>query len=171
MWPLLQLFIDIAFHRRGPEHVPAATVLLVLVLSSAVIVQVGSLLALDFALPRAMLEAGLHLALTLGMYTLVLVLRGHASRLLQTAIALLGTATLLGLVMLPVATWMYAGLQAEAVAPLATLAFFALLVWSVDISGWILSRALNAHYSLGVLIAVGVIILDTTVRRAVLPAA
>jgi len=170
MWPLLQLFIDIAFHRRGPEHVPAAPVLLALVLASAVVVQLGSLLALDFTLSRAVFETGLHLVLTLGAYALVLVLQGHAARLLQTAIALLGTATLLGLCMLPVATWMYAGLQAEAVAPLATLAFFALLIWSVDISGWILSRALNAHYSIGVLLAVGVMILDITVRRAVLPA-
>ncbi len=170
MWPLLQLFIDIAFHRRGPEHVPAASVLLVLVLSSAVIVQVGSLLALNFTLPRAVTETALHLAMTLGTYALVLTLRGHGSRVLQTATALLGTATLLGLCMLPVATWMHAGLQAQAVAPLATLAFFVLLVWSVDITGWVLSRALDAHYAMGVLIAVGVIILDTSVRRAVLPA-
>lgn len=171
MWPLLQLFIDIAFHRRGPEDVPPAGVLLGLVLCTAMAVQVVSLMALGNLFPRAVAETAAHLALTLGAYALVLHWRGHGARFRQTATALLGTATLLGLVMLPVVTWLDAGIRAEAVAPLALLAFFVLMVWSIDITGFVLSRALGAHYVVGVLLALAVIILDATLRRQWLPPA
>jgi hypothetical protein len=170
MWPLLQLFIDIAFHRRGPEDVPSVPVLLWLVLGTATLVQLLSLLALNYAAGRAVIETVLHLALTLGAYVLLLKTRGLAARVPQTLIALLGTATLLGVLMLPVVTWMYAGMQVNQVPPLATLAFFVLLIWSIDISGFVLSRALGAHYVIGVLVALGVIAVDTTLRRAILPA-
>ncbi len=171
MWPLLQLFIDIAFHRRGPEDVPPARVLLGLVLASATAVQVISLMVLGNPLMRAVAETALHLALTFGAYALVLSWRGHGARFRQTATALLGTATLLGLVMLPVVTWLDAGIRAEAVPPLALLAFFVLLVWSIDITGFVLARALGAHYTVGVLLALAVIIVDASVRRQWLPPA
>jgi hypothetical protein len=171
MWPLIQLFVDIAFHRRGPEDVPAASALFSLVLMAAATVQVASLLALDNDPGRAVLETGAHLLLTLGAYALVLWWRGLAGRFRQTATALLGTGSLLGLAMLPVALWVDAGLRAEAVAPLAMLAFFALLVWSIDIAGFVVSRALGTHYVVGVLVALAVIVADTVLRRQWLPPA
>lgn len=171
MWPLLQLFIDIAFHRRGPEDVPPAGLLLALVLCTAAAVQVVSLMALGNLFPRAVAETGAHLALTLGAYALVLYWRGHGARFRQTATALLGTATLLGLVMLPVVTWLDSGIRAEAVSPVALLAFFMVMIWSIDIIGFVLSRALGAHYVIGVLLALAVIILDVTLRRQWLPPA
>ena len=171
MWPLIQLFVDIAFHRRGPEDVPAAGALFALVLAAAATVQVLALLALDNDPGRAVLETGVHLLLTLGAYALILWWRGVAGRFRQTATALLGTGTLLGLLMLPVAVWVDAGIRAESVAPLAMLAFFVLLVWSIDIAGFVVSRALGVHYVLGVLAALAVIVADATLRRQWLPPA
>lgn len=171
MWPLIQLFVDIAFHRRGPEDVPAAGVLFAVVLLGASLVQVASLLALDNDPGRAVIETAMHLLITLGAYALLLWWRGLAGRFRQTATALLGTGTLLGLVMLPVAMWVDAGLRIEAVSPVAILAFFVLMVWSIDIAGFVVSRALGTHYVLGVLVALAVIVADTSLRRQWLPPA
>jgi CDP-diglyceride synthetase len=166
MWLLIQLFVDIALHRRGPEAVPAAPVLLYVVAAVALGMGTISLLLLGQAPGLALLESVLHLVVFLGFYRLVLILYGYASRYRQTVTALLGTSVLLSVLGMPLLPLVArAAEQGEPLSGFSALVLLGLLLWSVDIGAFILSRALGQHYLLGVVIVIGFFVADSALRQ------
>jgi hypothetical protein len=93
----LRIFIDIVLWRRGPQDLPASSLLVMLTLAAYVAVTVVQLLMLDEpAATWAFFVVGDPLLLMAWVW-LVLRLFGRADRYLQTVSAVLGTGALLGL--------------------------------------------------------------------------
>ena len=170
LWRLGLVFVDIALHRRGPEHVPASGFLFGLLLLVYVATGVA---AMQFVQPPAR-AVGLVIfdtVLYVGFVWLVLALFRYPSRFVQTTSALLGAETVLTLIEIPVLS--LAGFEnGEVDAPnIGTWLFFLLILWSIDINGFVLSRALQQSYVVGVLIVLGYVFGSFTLGGLLFPAA
>ena len=165
---LILAFVDIAFHRRGPEHLPASSFLFTAVL---VVYFVVSLLTTHYlnivAHPLLMTE----LQTVLGLAFIWSVLRAfeRQRRFRQTACAVLGTDTLLNLLSLPLAFWHRSLGAPEAQTTIPEILFILVAIWSVDISAFIMARALERPYVLTVAIMVGYLLLSISVRITLFP--
>ena len=170
MWSLSFAFVDIALHRRGPQHLPASEFLLGLVL--AVYLTVGVVaLQIGSTLLRALTVVLFDTALYLTAVWFVLKLFAKQRRYAQTATALVGTDALLNTIAVPLILWDQA-LQAppaETTAP--RLLVLLLIVWSIDIGGYIFSKALDRPYIVGVSIVIVYVLTSMTLREAFFPTA
>jgi hypothetical protein len=167
---LVFAFVDIALHRRGPDQLPASTFLLTLVLAGYLFI-VFFALALQSSAAAAAALLVFETAIYLLFVWAVLKAFKRERRFLQTATAMLGVDTLFNALGLPLLAWENAltGAGAETTAPLVLSLL--LFVWSIDVSGFILSRALERPYVLGVGIVLGYVMLSYSIRTAFLPPA
>ena len=170
LWRLGLVFVDIALHRRGPEHVPASGFLCGLLFLVYVAAGVAAMQIVQ-PLARAVGMVIFDTALYVGFVWLVLTLFGHPSRFVQTTSALLGAETLLTLIEIPVLS--LAGFENGNVDTpnIATWLFFLLILWSIDINGFVLSRALQQSYVVGVLIVLGYVFGSFTLGGLLFPVA
>ena len=170
MWAFVQLFLDIALHRRGPDSVPPGRFVLGLLVVVSMAVALVSQALLRTPPAQALLETLLHLGFFLLFYYLLLTAMRVPARFEQTAGALLGTGVLLSLFAMPLLP-LVAGARVDdgaALPVLALLTLLGLLLWSLDITAFVLSRALDRGYLVGVLIAVGYFLAESALRRAFL---
>ena len=170
LWRLGSVFVDIALHRRGPEDLPASRFLLGVVLLLYLSVTLVSL-RLTEPMGRAAGLAAYDTALYLGFVWLVLRVLDHSRRFVQTATALLGTETFLTLIGVPLLVWIDLDTMAAGVPTLATVLFLLLFLWSVDVAGFVISRALQSAYVVGVLIVIGYILGSWRLRGLLFPVA
>lgn len=156
---LFDLFLDICLFRKGPQHVPASSTLLNLsVLSYGA---AGLLLMLASAVPsRALLLIVLDIALLAGLSYGLLTAAGQWRRFTQTLTALAGTGVLLQLLALPLAIWLARVGPQQPAAALPSLLYLLLLGWSIAVTGHILRHALSIPMALGVLYALGYLIIS-----------
>ena len=154
---LALIFVDIAFHRKGPDALPASRFLFGLVL---VVYLTVSLLALQINWPLGQAVAPLVADVTFCMafFWVVLQWGQRSARYWQTVTALLGAETFLSLVALPLLMLRAAATGSEVFGPMTALLLTVVLLWSIDVGGFILSRALEQAYVVGVLIMVGYVI-------------
>ena len=170
MWRLSLAFVDIALHRRGPEDLPASQFLfgLILVCYFAVGLAVLQIREPASSALRAVVFEG---AVYMGFVWILLHLFGHSARFLQTASALLGTEIFLNLIAAPLVLWIELAGDADP-APIApTLLFPLIILWGIDIAGFVLSRALQLPYIVGVLIVIGYLFGSLALRGVLFPAA
>lgn len=156
MSKLASVFVDIAFHRKGPDALPASGLLLGLVLAAYVTV---SLLALqiNWSLEQAVGPFVFDVVFSMAFFWLVLRSAQRSNRFWQTMTALFGAETFLSLVALPLLVLRSTASDGTAEAPVILLLTIVLL-WSIDVGGFILSRALEQAYVVGVTIMVGYVI-------------
>jgi hypothetical protein len=88
----------------------------------------------------------LYLAFVFGLLSVL----GRASRFQQTATALLGVDTLMTLFAIPLLFWGQGESEGNT-SPLAAILFLLLFLWSIDVAGHIVSRAMEIGYVSGVL--------------------
>ena len=151
------VFVDIAFHRRGPDALPASRFLFGLVLVAYLTVSVLAL-QINWDLGEAVVPLLADVAFCLSFFWFLLRLAEHGNRFWQTVTALLGAETFLSLVALPLLVLRTAAVGNEAIEPIAVFLLTGVLLWSIDVGGFILSRALEQTYVVGVLIMVGYVI-------------
>ena len=101
----------------------------------------------------------------------LLALFSRLPRFLQTVSALLGTGTFLTLLGIPF--MLVAGFASGEVetANLGTWLFFLLIVWSLDITSFVLSRALPVPYIVGLMIVLGYTFGSASLGRLLFPVA
>jgi hypothetical protein len=154
--PLVRTLFDITLLRKGPDSIPASTILLLIVVGLWLFSSLAILSLIEQYDERDFI-IGLYTALAgVVAYTGILVLAGHASRAMQTITAILGCGALISLVFVaefvlftPVVGPRVSGIVAQLI-----------LLWSVPVEGHIIARALNRHWYLGIVIAVGVFVLQ-----------
>ena len=154
--PLVRTLFDITLLRKGPDSIPASTILLLIVVGLWLFSSLAILSLIEQYDERDFI-IGLYTALAgVVAYTAILVLAGHASRAMQTITAILGCGALISLVFVaefvlftPFVGQRISGIVAQLI-----------LLWSVPVEGHIISRALNRHWYLGIVIAVGVFVLQ-----------
>lgn len=153
LWLLARVYLDIALHRRGPEQLPPSAQLLSLTVIAYVAIHVIGAAMVD-AGGEGLVFAAMQTAVFLGIVWALLFFVGKPARFQPAVTALLGTAALLSAMALPLVIW---DAQLDAPAEQATaprLLYVALWLWSLDVGAFILSRALNKPYVVGVFIMV-----------------
>jgi hypothetical protein len=165
---LAWVFVDIALHRKGPDALPASRFLFGLVLVAYLTL---SLLALQINWPLrrsaglAVVDVGFYLI----FFGLVLQVAHRSARYWQTVTALLGAETFLSCLALPLLWLRTTAGESGAGNVLVTALLALILLWSIDIAGFVLSRALDRAYIVGVLIMLGYVISSTMLGELLLP--
>ena len=181
LWHLVLAFADIALHRRSPDELPASRFLFssslfvyiaVAIISYgvrdpsqrlAVIDILGSTFHLGFGL--IILEVLFYLA----FIWLALRLWDRSRRFLQTATALIGAQTLLSIVGVALLIPMSVVGASDEQSATVTIVSFLLFLWSMDITGFVLSRALQITYFWSLLIVIGYVMFLISLRQYVSP--
>ncbi len=168
MWPLIQVFIEITLHRRGPEQLPSSQFFFMLVLAVSVAVD-SFVLLVDHAPVGRVLLTFFITALDIAFVWSVLRTFALERRFKQTMAALLGTNALLSLLIVPLALWSQSLDVADGDIALPWVLLLMLAIWQIDIAGFVLGRALNRPYALGVAIMLGYVLLSTSLQQSMLP--
>ena len=167
---LIIAFVEIAFHRRNPGDLPASRVFFGVVLAVYLVVGLVTTRSLQIVkYPELMVlfETALGLAFIWG------VLRAfeRERRFRQTACAVLGTDTLLNLVTVPLVLWHGSLHVPNTETTIPQVLFVLVAIWSVDISAFIMARALERPYVLTVAIMLGYLLLSVSARAQLFPPA
>jgi len=165
---LLTAFFDIIMHRRGPEDLPASRFLLLLVLLAYLGV---GFLVIRVSEPwlRALAILIVDTALYLIFIRLLLIVNHVPARFIQSTTALLGIYSLFNMAALPFLLWLETTDSASVLPLLPYGGLIVLLLWSLDVSAFVLSRALSKTYVAGVAIVIGYFLFSLLVRAAVFP--
>lgn len=163
MLPLIRTLFDIVLLRKGPEDIPRSPVLFGLILGLWLFSSLSAL-----ALISQFDESDFFLGLFSGLvgivcYAALVVVSGHASRLLQTISAILGCGALISLAFVAEYVLFLPFLGEVPTGLIANL----ILLWSVPVEGHIIARAINRHWYIGILIAIVVFALQYVVYSVV----
>ena len=161
MQALFSIFWRITSLQAGPETVPASSNLLALVTISNLIVSLAISLALG---DKAFFTVAATIVINLAALSLImaglLAMVGKSARLSQTLTAYFGCDLLLNVfVAIAISLSKLAGVDL-----LNNIALI-ILVWSVAVFGFILSRALEVHMILGSVLALVLIILTFSISQ------
>lgn len=155
--------MEITLLRKGPEHLPASGMLL---LAALVLWVLSSLAAL--ALIDRFTEDDFFLGMFSGIvalccYAAIVVISGKAGRMLQTLSAVTGAGAIIAFAFVAEYVLMTPLLGGTASSLMATV----ILLWSVPVEGHIISRAVDRHWYVGILLAVAVFIIQYAINIAV----
>ncbi len=142
MLSLFKFFFRICKLELGPEDLPASTILL-LTLSLFYLGLSILTLWMSYDLIRSMSQALVEFLLITGISWLVLTISGHASRFMQTVIALIGTEALISLFALPALIPFF--YQSGYIF----IYFIVLIIWQWLVCGHIFCRALDRSFLFG----------------------
>lgn len=166
MLALFETLFDIIRLRKGPDAIPHSTVLLVLIVALwlfaglVMTVLTAELDEKDFVLGTITGLAGLL------CYTAIVVLSGKRARLMQTVMALLGCGALLSLMFVAGNVFLTPFLSENVSNLIVTL----ILLWTVPVEGHIISRAVDRHWYIGVVVAMAVFVFQLILYSAMDPA-
>ncbi len=167
MLRLISVILGITVHRRGPDELPSSPFLLLLLLAASEFAQLVTL-RIAAAPDDAMLVMLFSVALDFLFVWAVLGVFERRQRFWQTMSAFLGAGVVLNAISALLVVWNQS-LQAPADATTAPAVLLQLLqVWSVDIGGFLLSRAIDRHYALGVVIMLAYVLLSTSLLSTLL---
>jgi hypothetical protein len=164
--PLVRTLFDITLLRKGPESIPYSGFLLALITglwlfsSLAVLALIEQYDKQDFIIGLFTAIAGV---LT---YSAIIVIAGHGPRVLQTVSAILGCGALISLAFVAEFVLFTPFLGQTITGLVAQL----ILLWSVPVEGHIIARALDRHWYIGIVIAIGVFILQYVLYSTLSPA-
>jgi hypothetical protein len=165
--PLLKTLVDITLLRKGPESIPRSAILFSLVVALWLFASLA-VLSLIEQYDEEDFIIGLYTALAgIVAYSTLVVVAGHTSRVLPTITAILGCGALISLAFVAEFVLFMPLLGPTATGLVAQL----ILLWSVPVEGHIIARALDRHWYIGIVIAIGVFILQYVIYSAMAPAA
>jgi drug/metabolite transporter (DMT)-like permease len=170
MHPLLQVFIDIAVRKRGPDQLPASGFLLgVAVAAFALTDLIGY--ALSELPPQQIVTLALLGPMFLGAFAvLVLRIHQHQSRILKTLCALFGVGAMFNLGQLILAIVALTWPESEQVDVAIALAWLALLVVNVSSFGYIFQRAVDRDLVSGAVLSLIYFVTYFSIANAVINA-
>jgi hypothetical protein len=146
----LKVFLDIVLWRRGPQDLPASTLLLVLSGVAYVLVTVVQMAWLDEPAAAWGVFVLLDPILLTGGTWLLLRLFNRSERFLQTATAVLGTGAVLGLLLFLPAQWLLSTLDVPPESTFASAVTIGLVAAFALVTGRILKLATDSNLFTGV---------------------
>jgi hypothetical protein len=166
MISLLQVFIDIALWRKGPQDLPASRALLWLIASVYALISVVELLVLGKEFSSALVLVVIDMALTVLWLWGLLTLFSKSARLLQIATAVFGIETLLAIVVIA-ARLLTMGTMPElpTAMDLLNLSLYLVLV------GRMLALAIDGSLFTGVPLALAIAVSTAVIAQVIVPGA
>jgi hypothetical protein len=163
---LIFAFVDIMLHRRGPDSLPSSSFLFWSLLALSVIAD-GFVIWLAGESARIFAVALLITFFDLWFVWALLRAFGRQQRFRQTMTAILGAELLLQVLGAPLVRPLTNAPPPDPANP--TLTFIGLLallivVWSIDITSFVFSRALERPYLLCLAIVIGYVLLMESLR-------
>lgn len=159
---LVRTLFDITLLRKGPDSIPSSGILLLLVVGLWLFASLTILSLIEQYDERDFI-IGLYTALAgVVAYTVILVAAGHASRAMRTMTAILGCGALISLAFVAEFVLFMPFLGPTITGIVAQL----ILLWSVPVEGHIIARALGRHWYIGIVIAIGVFVLQYVIYSA-----
>lgn len=168
MLVLTRFFFDVLLHRRSPDELPASRFLLWgLVLLAAAVDYATLLLRQSNALSFTI--AGVTTVLDVAFVWCILHAFGLDRRFAQTMSALAGTSTILSVLLVPLVLWSNRvdAAALEAVFPYSL--FLLHSIWAIDVAAFVIARALERPYALGVAIMLGYALLQLSLVASLIP--
>ena len=166
MQALISTLFDILTLRKGPDAIPHSLLLLVI----AVVMWFLPLLSGTQLLPaldaQAVLSVTVSWLVSLACYVLVILVAGRSARLIQAMTAIIGCGALISFGQISSVVFLTPFLSDNIVAIVVEL----LLFWSVYVKGHILARTLAREWYVGLIIAIGVFLLQYATSSALLGA-
>ena len=153
---LIKTLFDIIRLQKGPDSIPHSQVLFAVILvmwllaGLVMMTSAPGLDARDFVIGTFIGIIGL------SVYAAVIILSGRGSRLLQAIMALLGCGALISLLFVVLDKLLPLVSSEAAASVVATL----ILLWSVPVEGHIISRTIERHWYVGIIIAMAVFVLQ-----------
>jgi hypothetical protein len=167
---LILAFVDIMLHRRGPDSLPSSQFLLWTLLALSILADCAILwLAGESA--RAFAVSLLVTGFDLWFVWAVLRTFNRQLRFRQTMTAMLGAELLLAALQAPLVRPLVEAPPPDPENPMITLTgvlWLAILVWSIDISAFVFSRALERPYFLCVAIVIAYFLLMRSLQITLL---
>jgi len=168
VWSLARIFVDISLHRRGPEHVPSSQFFFVLVLVVSSCISIAALLFVQ-SFTRSLVVTVITTVIDFAFFWVVLKSFSRERRFVQTMTALLGTSAFLNLLVMPLQYWGKAVGGVESDTALPWLLLFMISIWWIDVGGFVLARAVDRPYVLGVAIMLGYVMLSLSLEATFFP--
>ena len=166
MQALIRTLFDILTLRKGPDAIPHS----LLLLSATVVLWFLPLLFGTQLLPaldaKAVLRVTVSWLVSLACYVLVILVAGRSARLLQAMTAIIGCGALISFGQVSSVVFLTPFLSETLVAIVVEL----LLFWSVYVKGHIVARTLGREWYIGLIIAIGVFLLQYASSSALLGA-
>jgi hypothetical protein len=159
---LILAFVEIAFHRRSPADLPASRAFFVAVLVVYLVFSLATTRYFDLVKYPEVLVA-FDTALELAFIWGVLRAFERDRRFRQTAVAVLGVDTLLNLVTVPLMLWHRSLNVARDEPTIPNILLLLVQIWSIDVSAFVLSRALERPYVLTIALMLGYVLLSISV--------
>lgn len=160
MLPILDVFLQIALRRLGPEDLPDSRFLLLTVGLVYAVMQLLLAIPIYGFTGSLLWSIGLDVVLLCGCVLGLLRLTGHPARFRQTLTAIFGTGALLSLCMLPFNLWLDSLAEPGTAALLPTLGLLAVVSWSLLVNAHIFSRAMSVHFALGLVVSIAYFFLN-----------
>ena len=161
MGTLIQTLLEITLLRKGPEALPRSWLLFVVaVLLRFLAIFLSAAVIERFTLETVRLDLVVWLASLLA-FGGILLAAGKGDRLAQTLTAIVGIGAVVTFAMLFVVVLGATLFSETAVNNVAQL----VLLWSVIVKGHIMARATGWHWYAGLLISIGVLVLQLAVSQ------
>jgi hypothetical protein len=162
--PLIKALIDIILLRKGPDSIPRSVLILLMALALWLFAWLAGLALIEW-IDETEFLVGLFTAwggfLT---YAIVVAASGHSVRLTQTLTAIIGCGSLLLLAYVTESVL----LRPFVGDRLTDMASGLTLLWSIPVEGHIIARAIDRHWYIGILVAIGVFFLQAMVYSRII---
>jgi hypothetical protein len=166
---LIQVIVGITLHRRGPDELPSSPFFLLMMLGGSLFVELITL-RLGAVVDSAVAVSLLDTVIDLAFVWVVLTAFNRVRRFRQTMSALFGADIVMNIISAGLSLWNDSLNAPDGEATIPALLFLVLAVWSIDVAGFILSRALERPYALGVAIMLAYVLLSISIRATLFPA-
>jgi hypothetical protein len=151
---LFKAFVDIALWRKGPQHLPASVLLLVLVVVLSGVLSLVFRPTLDPPEQHLTLLVVLEIGVSLAWIWLLLAVFRRPERFVQTATAIFGTGVLLTPLLFGIRTALEGMERTSPLLVPVLLGLLTLLVWYLLINAHILRAALEVNLFVAILLTV-----------------
>jgi len=166
---LFNYFFELCLLRAKPQDLPASGALLGLLLVANVLVGVLAFSGLYGSALRALMAGVVENIFFLTTLGSLLYFKGLFPRFNQTATALLGSSTLLAVILIPLYSMSGTGTNHTAITAVADLGALALLIWSLLIMGHVIRHAIEVPFGRGIMFAVVYFLLSSLFVGSLFP--
>jgi len=162
---LFETLFDIIRLRKGPDAIPHSTILLVVIIALWLFAGLATIAMMPELDETDFLISTLTGVIGLTCYAAVITLSGKGARLLQAVTAILGCGAVLSLLFVAGNIFLSPFLSTNLTNIVVTL----ILLWSIPVEGHIISRTIDRHWYLGIVIAMAVFIFQLVLYSALDP--